>query len=67
MQDAHELLHAENIEKYYGVADLRTQVLRDVSLSLRGGECVALLGPSGSGKSTLLQTLGLLQDADGGT
>jgi putative ABC transport system ATP-binding protein len=67
MQDVHELLHAENIEKYYGIADLRTQVLRDVSLSLRGGECVALLGPSGSGKSTLLQTLGLLQDADGGT
>ncbi|MFC4601992.1 heme ABC transporter ATP-binding protein [Cohnella hongkongensis] len=42
------------------------QILQDISLSVRGGECVGLIGPNGSGKSTLLRTLtGLLPPSSG--
>jgi NitT/TauT family transport system ATP-binding protein len=58
------LIAAENVRKYYG--DDRTPVLDNVSVDLRSGEFVALLGPSGSGKSTLLRVLaGLMPPSEG--
>jgi len=58
------LLAAESVRKYYG--DDRTPVLDNVSVELREGEFVALLGPSGSGKSTLLRVLaGLMPPSEG--
>jgi NitT/TauT family transport system ATP-binding protein len=58
------LLAAEGVNKYYG--DDRTPVLDQVSVELRQGEFVALLGPSGSGKSTLLRILAGLMPASEG-
>jgi NitT/TauT family transport system ATP-binding protein len=58
------LLAADGVKKYYG--DDRTPVLDNVSVELREGEFVALLGPSGSGKSTLLRVLaGLMPPSEG--
>jgi NitT/TauT family transport system ATP-binding protein len=58
------LLSACDVGKYYG--DDRTPVLDRVSVDLRDGEFVALLGPSGSGKSTLLRILaGLIPPSNG--
>jgi ABC transport system ATP-binding/permease protein len=56
------LLAAEGIEVTVGSATL----LRPTSLTLEGGELVAIVGPSGSGKSTLLKTLGGIRPSSAG-
>jgi lipoprotein-releasing system ATP-binding protein len=60
-------LHAENLTKVYDEGPARIEVLRDVSVSIRRGEMLAIVGASGSGKSTLLHILGLLDVPTHGT
>jgi polar amino acid transport system ATP-binding protein len=52
-----------NVKKSFG----DNHVLRDVSLSVRKGEVLVILGPSGSGKSTLIRCINRLESIDGGT
>ncbi|MGJ4940202.1 ABC transporter ATP-binding protein [Bradyrhizobium sp. HKCCYLS1011] len=61
------LLEADNIVHFLGHGAGRVQVLKGVSLSLRGGELVLLMGPSGSGKTTLLSIMGCLMSPAEGT
>ncbi|WP_114240015.1 lipoprotein-releasing ABC transporter ATP-binding protein LolD [Dyella sp. C9] len=52
------VLRASHIAKTYEEGDLKTDVLSDVSFTLKRGETLAIVGASGSGKSTLLHIIG---------
>lgn len=61
------MIQIENIHKSYGVKDSAFEVLKGISLQIKTGDFVVLLGASGSGKSTLLNVLSGLEHPDQGT
>ena len=62
-KDADALLEARALTKRFG----RREALRNVSVSARRGERVAIIGPNGAGKTTLLSILAGIQKPDEGT
>ena len=56
------LIEVNNLKKSFG----KKEVLKDISLRVKKGEVLSIIGSSGSGKSTLLRCLNLLEYPDGG-
>ena len=55
------ILEIKNLKKSYG----KNEVLKDISLSVKKGEVISIIGSSGSGKSTFLRSINLLESPSG--
>ena len=60
------LLQAKNISKTYKLGDQEIRAIRNISLNIKKGEFISIIGKSGSGKSTLMHILGLLDTPSSG-
>ncbi len=60
------MISIKNLCKSYSIGKKNLQVLNNVSIEIKRGELVSIIGKSGSGKSTLLNMIGMLDNYDSG-
>lgn len=60
------MIQLKNIARYYKRGFQKSWVLRDISLDVREGEFLTIMGPSGAGKTTLLNIVGMLDQPNSG-
>ena len=60
------IIELQNVNKEYKVGSAKVPILKDISIGVKQGEFVAIMGASGSGKSTLMNIIGLLDKPTSG-
>ena len=60
------LINIQHLSKWITIGGTRTFILKDISLEIKEGEFVSIMGPSGSGKSSLLNIIGMLDEPSEG-
>lgn len=60
------MIRIDNLRKFYRTGESRNEVLRGISLNIKDGDFMVILGASGSGKSTFLNVISGLEPADAG-
>jgi len=61
-----EIIKLENVFKSYKMGNSFVEALRNINISIKKGEFIAIVGPSGSGKSTMMNLVGALDTATKG-
>ena len=60
------MIQITNLKKVFRTEEVETVALNGISMSVGGGDFIAVMGPSGCGKSTLLNIIGLLDNPTSG-
>lgn len=61
------MIQIKNLSRVFRTEEVETMALSEISLTIKQGDFVSIMGPSGSGKSTLLNIVGLLDSASSGS
>lgn len=61
------IIEISNLSKKFGEGNNEVHILKDINLSIKSGDFIAIIGASGSGKSTLMNILGCLDTASNGS